>query len=89
MGIIITILMGIVKFFEVMIIISALMSWLPGAQQSKLGSWISQAADIILDPIRRFMPRAGMFDFSPIIGILILQAADYGIMAIIQILMGQ
>lgn len=88
MGIIITILMGIVKFFEIMIVISALLSWLPGAQQSTIGSWITRAANIILDPIRQIMPRTGMIDFSPIIGILILQAADYGIVAIIQVLMG-
>jgi YggT family protein len=31
----------------------------------------------MLEPIRRFMPQTGMFDFSPIVLIILLQVFQY------------
>ncbi|QIL50544.1 YggT family protein [Weissella coleopterorum] len=64
---------------ELLIVITALMSWFPGALQSKFGQWATQMSDLIVEPVRKVMPRTGMLDFSPLIAILILEAAELGL----------
>ncbi len=40
-------------------------------------NFLDRIVNPLLSPIRRIMPRTGMFDFSPIILILILQVIEY------------
>ncbi|GAK30640.1 putative membrane protein [Weissella oryzae SG25] len=77
-------LMLVLRAFEFIILIWALMSWLPGAQRSRFGQLLGRLAGLIIDPIRRVMPRTGMLDFSPLIGIILLQLAQMGIQMISQ-----
>ena len=64
---------------ELLIVITALMSWFPGALQSKFGQWATWMSDLIVEPVRKLLPRTGMLDFSPLIAILILEAAEFGL----------
>ncbi|MCM0582392.1 YggT family protein [Weissella diestrammenae] len=86
MNLIIALLHYLIQGLELIIVISALMSWLPGASQSPLGRWVNSVASILVNPIRRIMPRTGMIDFSPLIALLVLQAAEMGIRMLAQIL---
>ncbi|MCT0020759.1 YggT family protein [Weissella cibaria] len=72
----------ILRALEFVILIWVLMSWLPGAQQSALGQFLGMIAGFILDPLRRFIPRTGFIDFTPLAGLLLLQAAQVGLQAI-------
>lgn len=38
---------------------------------------IDRIVEPMLEPIRRFMPQTGMFDFSPIVLIILLQVFQY------------
>ena len=80
---ILSLLMLVLRAMEFVILIW-LMSWLPGAKQSALGQLLGRIAGIVVDPIRRVMPRTGIIDFTPLIGLLLLQAAQVGLRAIAQ-----
>lgn len=82
---IILLLSLLLRVLEFVIVIWVLMSWLPGAQQSAIGRLFGQVAGFILDPIRRFIPRTGFLDFTPLAGILLLQAAQLGLQALARI----
>lgn len=40
-------------------------------------AFLDKIVNPLLDPIRKIMPQTGMFDFSPIILILLLQLIEY------------
>jgi YggT family protein len=37
---------------------------------------IDQIVDPVLDPIRRFMPRTGFIDFSPMVALILIQILE-------------
>jgi YggT family protein len=80
----IAILSWFLRAMEFVIVIWALLSWLPGAQRSGFGVLINRIASIIIDPIRRVMPRTGMIDFSPLVALLLLYLAQMGIAGLAQ-----
>lgn len=78
----------VIEGLEMIIILAALMSWLPGATDSKLGRIVNRIAGLIVDPVRRIMPRTSFIDFPPLVAILLLQAAQLGLTAIVRVLIG-
>ncbi len=38
---------------------------------------VKSIADPILNPIRRVLPNTGMFDFSPIVALILIQLLEY------------
>jgi YggT family protein len=54
------------------IVIRALMSWFPGAQNNAFARLLHQITEPLLEPVRRVMPRAGMIDFSALAVIILL-----------------
>jgi YggT family protein len=48
------------------------MSWVDPMGRSRLGSFLIQATEPILAPVRRVMPSTGMFDFSSLLVLLVL-----------------
>ncbi|MCC6612180.1 MAG: YggT family protein [Anaerolineae bacterium] len=60
--------------FELLILARVLLSWFPNVDHSNpLIRIVYDATEPILRPIRDMMPQSGMFDFSPIIVLLIIQ----------------
>jgi YggT family protein len=55
-----------------MIVGRALLSWFPNTRKNQLVQILVQLTDPILVPLSRIIPRAGMFDFSPMIAIFVL-----------------
>jgi YggT family protein len=57
------------------IIARVILSWLPiGSQGNPLVAVVYQVTEPILAPLRRIIPRLGMFDLSPMIAIFLLYA---------------
>jgi YggT family protein len=56
------------------ILARVILSWVDPAGRSRLAVFIIQTSEPILAPVRRFMPRTGMFDFSPLVVLLLLGA---------------
>lgn len=85
MILILSIVNWVLRIWEYVIFAWVLMSWLPGAQQSSLGQFLGKISSVIVDPIRKIMPRIGMLDFSPLVALLLLQAAQMGLVAVSQV----
>jgi YggT family protein len=57
---------------QILILARVLLSWVDPQGRSPFANFIIQTTEPILAPIRRMMPRTGMFDLSPLIVILVL-----------------
>ena len=55
------------------IFIRALLSWFNMDPRSPVIQTLNQITEPIIEPIRRIMPRIGMFDLSPIVAMIVLQ----------------
>lgn len=58
----------------IIIVISAVLSWIPEARI--LYYYFQSLADLVEKPIRKFIPRIGPVDISPIIAIILLVFLD-------------
>ena len=69
-------LMNFIRFvvfgLELLILARVLLSWVDPGGRGQLAAFIIQTTEPILAPIRRALPRTGMFDLSPLIVILVL-----------------
>ena len=57
---------------ELVILARIVLSWVDPAGRSPFASFITQTTEPILGPIRKMLPRSGMFDWSPLIVLLVL-----------------
>lgn len=71
----------LIQIYTWLIIANALMSWLPGAYESKLGKLIGKLVNPFLD-IFRFVPTLGGISFSPLIAIIVLELAEQGLVSL-------
>ena len=73
MGIVLSILSGLIVIYTVLCLISIFMTWIPGAKFTKFGKVISSITDPYLNVFsKRGWFRIGNIDFSPILAIGIL-----------------
>ncbi|MBD3106806.1 YggT family protein [Bacillus sp. AGMB 02131] len=79
MSLVFVILVQAIRIYSYALIIYILMSWFPGARESSIGQILGKICEPYLEVFRKFIPPLGMFDFSPIVGILALQFATYGV----------
>jgi len=49
-----------------------IMSFVDPTGRNQISAFLIQATEPLLGPVRRLLPRTGMFDFSPLIVLLIL-----------------
>lgn len=80
-GFIFYVINRLLYFYMMLIVIWALLSWFPGAYQSRLGQLISK---LVVPYIRLFdfIPTLAGLSFSPIVAILVLSFAQYGVQAL-------
>ena len=57
-----------------LILARVLLSWIDPTGRNRFSAFIIQTSEPILAPVRRLLPRTGMFDFSPLIVLLVLGA---------------
>ncbi|HCZ07364.1 MAG: YggT family protein [Thermotogota bacterium] len=59
------------------IIVSALLSWILPYRYHPVRAFFDGLAEFVVGPIRRFFPlRTGMFDFTPMLAVLLLIFVD-------------
>lgn len=64
----------------VAIFLRAIMSWFNLDPRSPFIQILAQLTDPIIEPIRRIMPRLGMFDLSPMIAIILIRFVSWRLM---------
>ena len=76
MDVIVTFIQLLVRVLIVAIFIRVILSWLPmsGGQFNPLIAIIYQITEPVLGPLRRVIPRVGIFDLTPTIALFILFA---------------
>jgi YggT family protein len=79
MGLIISLLSGLIYYYSWALIIYILMSWFPNARSSKIGQFLGRICEPYLEQFRRFIPPLGMIDLSPIVAFLVLNFATAGL----------
>ena len=65
----------LVQVLTFAIIARALLSWFPLPATNPITGFLHAITEPILAPLRRVVPRVGMLDITPLIAILLLQAA--------------
>ncbi|MCD6450616.1 MAG: YggT family protein [Thermotogaceae bacterium] len=73
----IAIVLRVFIYYEIFsIAIYALMSWFPSPYYSPIRSFFYASSEIVLRPLRKFIPPIGMIDITPMIAILLLVFID-------------
>jgi YggT family protein len=57
-----------------LILARVILSWVDPTGRNRFSAFVIQTSEPILAPVRKLLPRSGMFDFSPLIVLLILGA---------------
>ncbi|HCV00822.1 MAG: hypothetical protein CL897_02440 [Dehalococcoidia bacterium] len=67
---------GILNAFLYMLMIAVvgrgLLSWFPISRNNPIVQLVHQITDPLVEPVRRFMPRTGWIDLSPMIVLILL-----------------
>ena len=70
-------LFGFIRFLcevlTLIIILRAILSWLSPRPTNRLAIILYQLTEPLLSPLRRIIPRVGMFDLTPLVAIILLQ----------------
>ena len=71
------VIIHLIELFVITIVVQSILSWILVAgfrNQFTIGLYntLGLATELILQPIRRIMPRFGMIDITPMIAILVL-----------------
>lgn len=59
---------------EVLVFARVLLSWVDPTGRGAIAGFVVQTTEPILGPVRRFLPRTGMLDLSPLVVLLVLGA---------------
>jgi YggT family protein len=65
-------LLFLVLALWVLILARVLLSWVDPGGRGRVSAFIIQMTEPILAPVRRALPRTGMFDLSPMIVLIVL-----------------
>ena len=82
MDLLILIINALTQILVLLVIISAILSFVMGPYHP-IRRGVDNIVEPMLAPIRRIMPTIGMFDFSPLVLILILQFGARFLIAIL------
>ncbi|WP_432774401.1 YggT family protein [Brevibacillus gelatini] len=75
------------EVYQYMIIAYILMSWVPQMRATGIGQLLERLVEPYLAPFRRFIPTLGFIDVSPIVALIALRFAEYGLVSILEKLM--
>ena len=59
------------------IVLRAILSWFSPRPTNRLAIILYRITEPILSPLRRIIPRVGMFDFTPMVAIILLRLIIY------------
>ncbi|MDT1949851.1 YggT family protein [Carnobacterium divergens] len=75
-----------INIYSILIVVYALLSWLPGAYNSKLGEILARLCEPYLDFFRRIIPPIGGISFSPIVALIVLSLVNRGLYYVLMFL---
>ena len=55
-----------------LILARVILSWIDAAGRGRIAAFVIQTSEPLLAPIRKLLPRTGMFDLAPLIVLLVL-----------------
>lgn len=83
---VISFLMKVLDFYELLIVVWVILSWIPLSGDGLISD-VAGALDRIVRPyvdiFRRFIPALGGLDFSPVIAMVILEVVKRGLVGIL------
>lgn len=79
MNSLVNILQDLIYVYTLVLVIYALLSWFPGARDSKFGQIIDRLAAPYLSFFDSILPTLGGISFSVIVGVIVLQLASSGL----------
>ncbi|MCI6735487.1 MULTISPECIES: YggT family protein [Aerococcus] len=79
MNSLVNILQDLIYVYTLVLVVYALLSWFPGARESKFGQIIDRLAYPYLSFFDSILPSLGGISFSVIVGVLVLQLASNGL----------
>ncbi|HAJ69761.1 MAG: YggT family protein [Alkalibacterium gilvum] len=78
------ILQGI-NLYRIALVVYFLLSWMPGAYQSKLGQFLIRICEPYVGIFRQFVPPIGMISLAGIVAFFALRFIEYGVTAVFQL----
>ncbi|HXG26514.1 MAG TPA: YggT family protein [Candidatus Binatia bacterium] len=57
---------------EILVLARVLLSWFDPGGRNAISQFVIQTSEPLLAPIRRVLPRTGMFDLSPLVVLLVI-----------------
>lgn len=81
-----SLLIRAIDLYRIVLLAYFLMSWLPGAYQSKLGIFIYRISEPYVRYFRRFIPPIGNVSFAGIVALLALSLIRTGLIEVINML---
>ncbi len=69
--------------FTALILIRVVLSWFMIGPRNRLVAILHQITDLVLAPLRRVIPRVGVFDFTPMIAIILIQVVYWLLMRLL------
>ena len=66
------IIITVLQLFVFAIFIRSILTWFPISPNNPIKSALDQITEPVLGPIRRYMPRLGNIDLSPMITIIVI-----------------
>ncbi|MFD1319483.1 YggT family protein [Loigolactobacillus zhaoyuanensis] len=77
----------LIDIYMFILVIYVLMSWFPNAYQTKLGQLLGRLSEPYLNIFYRFVPPIAGLSFAPMIALLVLGMAQYGVAALAQLIL--
>ena len=79
-------LIKLIDIYQVILLVYFLMSWLPGAYQSRLGEILYRICVPYVGFFRQFIPPIGFISLAGLVALLSLNLIQYGVIAIMNFL---
>tara|TARA_B100000676_G_scaffold12460_1_gene11346 strand:+ start:3175 stop:3414 length:240 start_codon:yes stop_codon:yes gene_type:complete len=67
-------LFNLINIYSIIILFRVLSSWIPNSREYQIVQFLIVITEPLLGRLRKVMPQAGGFDFSPIAAIFLLEA---------------
>ncbi|MBU0727929.1 YggT family protein [Patescibacteria group bacterium] len=75
-------LINVINIVKYAVLVRVLMSWMNTNPHGRIARVINEITEPILRVIRKFLPRTGMIDFSPLIAFFALDFLQLGIVSL-------
>ena len=78
-GFVVWVINQLISLYVMLIVVWCLLSWFPGASQSRLGEFLDRIVHPYLEVFERIIPPLGGVSFAPIVAVLVLWLAQRGV----------